>query len=53
MSWVSILKSQEVLPTRTYELALILTEESKFKELLSNVEATNDLNISVLKLLSP
>lgn len=49
MSWVSILKSQEVLPTRTYELALILTEESKFKELLSNVEATNDLNISGVK----
>lgn len=44
MSWLDILKDQQILPTRTSSLALVLSDEKAFEELLSKVESADSLN---------
>jgi len=44
MSWLAILKNQQVLPTATYSLALALTNEEDFQKLLDDVNSAEALN---------
>lgn len=49
MNWLDILKDQQILPTRTSNLALVLSDEKAFEELLSKVESADSLNPAGVK----
>jgi hypothetical protein len=49
MNWLGILKNQQVLPTRTSNLALILSDDKDFEKLLGQVESAEALSIQGVK----